>query len=63
MTETVEAQEIPLTPAEQIVSELHDRWVAGGMAGGEAARRIRAELAVRAVGVELSEEFWAWLGS
>lgn len=58
-----EQEEIPLTPVEQIVNELHDRWVASGMDGGEAARRIRVALAARAVDVQLSEEFWSWLGS
>lgn len=51
-----------LTPAEQVINRLHDRMVGEGADAGRAARSIRASLGVRAVAVELDEQFWGWLG-
>ena len=58
-----ELTEIPLSPAEQVVSSRHDELVALGIDAAEAADRLRRSLAVRAVAVQLSEEFWSWLRS
>lgn len=54
-------EEIPLSPAEQVVSDLHDRLVLGGAGQAQAARAIRRSLAVRATAVQLDEDFWSWL--
>lgn len=59
----VEEEQIPLSPAEQVVNRLHDILIGKGMDAGEAAATLRADLARRAPAVQLDEGFWAWLGS
>lgn len=60
---TVEGQRrAQLNRSEQVVSDLHDRWVAQGVEAKRAARRIRSCLAEQAPATQLSAEFWGWLG-
>lgn len=55
--------EAVLSGTETVINRLHDKLLGRGMESGAAARAIREELEVRAIAVELSEEFWSWLGS
>lgn len=60
---TVEGQRrAQLNRSEQVVSDLHDRWIAHGVETKTAARRIRQCLADQAPATQISEEFWGWLG-